>query len=815
MQRSFRAAAVFFGAALALCLLAPARGTISTQSNEVTDACNGASTSFNYGFPAVSAGDIAVIVTDSAGVATTLSANQYTLTMSAVPTGQIWSLGGTVAYPLSGAPCPLGSTVTIQRTLPLTQSLPFANQATIVPRSLEQGLDIVTMLAQQNSTQIGKAIVVAPSDTQPPPLPPAANRANKALVFDASGNPTAGSIPSGGVISSAMQPVVEASTLAAARTAMGLGPLATLDLSTAAVFSSRAAAAAANIDVSVGMVYLTGYYAAGDNGQGAVYVRGTAATTGAGFTSADGQDWKLVNRQVTWEMFGAYGDDTHDDGAAISNTCAYANARLANAISAKPGATYLIWSSVPASGTLCLFDNAATSVTIDMSGSSIDAKLPTSTSSTSHTIGTGSQTFTVGASAGWKVGDAVIVWVNNTARLYDSTAYETATVTAYSGTSLTVNVSATTGSGTYSDWTVSPVVSPDLFVVTAGAGYVIRNLTGTWSNNQVRTYGLGVNWIAFGSTGVTERGVIIENMNLTGGGCGACFSGDGVAAGITNWRVTGSCTMVFYCLTNAQSGSQGYFNITSVNAGRSYTAYNVADVRGVLHSKTTDAGTLDDVAIAVTYPNFYVGGYTKNINIDYYDEFSTQGRAHVTLYNYAAAAGNGVSLDGIRIHFNIDLSYIASTTVGTLFYTQGVTSAGACGDPAITLYDIDVSGFVLGNGKAGDGNLFQLMPQGCYNGTSKGFFSIHDLWMPSMTKPFLIGTGAITSLKNVYAPVSAAPTPSGSASINTDLVSSAQVYWASGGAYRYNMGAAAGTPAAALCLNAAGDIIKVVGANCY
>lgn len=72
------------------------------------------------------------------------------------------------------------------------------------------------------------------------------------------------------------------------------------------------------------------------------------------------------------------------------------------------------------------------------------------TSTTSTTIGTGSKVFTTQAGMALQVGQVVRV-----ARAADATAYMVGAITAYTGTSLTVNVSYTNGSGTFTDWNVS------------------------------------------------------------------------------------------------------------------------------------------------------------------------------------------------------------------------------------------------------------------------------------------------------------------------------------------------------------------------
>lgn len=211
--------------------------TVSSTANKVTDLGNGVATGFTFSFIGVSDSDIGVIFTDSNGVSTTLvegiGPTQYQLALNAALPGQLWGLGGIVTYNPSGTPIPSGSTVTIVRELPETQDFSITNQSSYGAylRATEQALDYTMMVIQQVSESQGRAIVVPVVDVNAPtPLPPAAQRANKILAFDGDGNPIAASLTAGtGLISSAMQPVVAASTLAAGRAAFGLRGLAVLD----------------------------------------------------------------------------------------------------------------------------------------------------------------------------------------------------------------------------------------------------------------------------------------------------------------------------------------------------------------------------------------------------------------------------------------------------------------------------------------------------------------------------------------------------------------------------------------------------------
>lgn len=78
----------------------------------------------------------------------------------------------------------------------------------------------------------------------------------------------------------------------------------------------------------------------------------------------------------------------------------------------------------------------------------------TGTSTTSLTVGTGSKTFTTQAGLGLAVGNTVLI--TSTA---SSANFMQGAITAYSGTSMTVNVTSTGGSGTVASWAISLVGS--------------------------------------------------------------------------------------------------------------------------------------------------------------------------------------------------------------------------------------------------------------------------------------------------------------------------------------------------------------------
>lgn len=166
--------------------------TISTTTSVITYQGNGSTTSFT--FPYVSGGsatDITVIITDNLGHQTTLAPSQYTLTLNAVPVGGLWSIGGTVTYPISGSPLAIGNYITIQRDVPYVQSVSINNQGAFYPQAVELALDDLELQIQQIETNQSYSIQVPNTDIAPPSLlPPAAQRANMFLIFDSGGNPT-------------------------------------------------------------------------------------------------------------------------------------------------------------------------------------------------------------------------------------------------------------------------------------------------------------------------------------------------------------------------------------------------------------------------------------------------------------------------------------------------------------------------------------------------------------------------------------------------------------------------------------------------
>jgi len=93
----------------------------------------------------------------------------------------------------------------------------------------------------------------------------------------------------------------------------------------------------------------------------------------------------------------------------------------------------------------------ATGITGATGSTGIRGDRYSTTSSTSLTIGTGSQTLTIEADLAWTAGQPVVIVNGNNSNTM------TGTVTSYNASTgvMVVNVATTTGSGTYSSWTVN------------------------------------------------------------------------------------------------------------------------------------------------------------------------------------------------------------------------------------------------------------------------------------------------------------------------------------------------------------------------
>lgn len=232
-----------------LAWLSHVRATIISSISSIVVSGNGSQTVFSFPFIGVSPSDVTVVYIDASGNQTTLTQNtQYSISLNAPVTGSIWGIGGSITYPLVGSPISAGTTLLISRSLPLEQTV-SSNNGNSFSLAVETALDLLEMQIQQISNFSSQVLTGNAAD--PSGLnyaaPPVAQRANMAMGWDGNGNVIAFSTAPSGAISSAMQPVVSASTLSAGRAAFGLGSAATGSVNCGL---QQGVSASGNIDVN-------------------------------------------------------------------------------------------------------------------------------------------------------------------------------------------------------------------------------------------------------------------------------------------------------------------------------------------------------------------------------------------------------------------------------------------------------------------------------------------------------------------------------------------------------------------------------------
>lgn len=122
--------------------------TIATTGNSQTFPGNGATTVFTFTFVGGDTDWLSVIYTNASGTQTDVTGSG-TLALNAATGGALWGVGGTFTYNPSGSPISSGTTLTITRTIPLTQLTSFANQNSVYNEVTEETFDTTVMQIQQ------------------------------------------------------------------------------------------------------------------------------------------------------------------------------------------------------------------------------------------------------------------------------------------------------------------------------------------------------------------------------------------------------------------------------------------------------------------------------------------------------------------------------------------------------------------------------------------------------------------------------------------------------------------------------------------
>lgn len=193
--------------------------TITSTDTRIAYAGDGSSTAFALPWQFFGPDELRVYQVDSDQVETLLERGvHYSVTGGAGSAGT--AATGTVVAATAPA---TGITWVIRRNTTPTQQILLPNAGPMPGPTVERALDRLTAIAQETQASLGRTLRVPAGETDDiPVLPSAADRASKVLTFDVNGDPTAATLDEGTVpISSAMEPVVGAATLATARAAMG------------------------------------------------------------------------------------------------------------------------------------------------------------------------------------------------------------------------------------------------------------------------------------------------------------------------------------------------------------------------------------------------------------------------------------------------------------------------------------------------------------------------------------------------------------------------------------------------------------------
>lgn len=454
---------------------------------------------------------------------------------AAVGAGQ--DAGGYVSFSLAPA---VGVNVSLLREPPISQLVDFINGQTVLEGILDTALDKLTMICQYLRRALNRTLRL--SDFDPSTLgniPDSATRAGRLLGFDALGavamvlpGPGSGTTNSAGIVdaTAAGRAMLTAVDAAAQRLLLGIIP------SNLQGFATRALLAAAIVAPGVEQVTLLGRAAAYDGGGGAmVRLSAPPGVPKAWHTqSADGAWWELREFYARPKMFGAVLDGTANDLAALQAWVDY-SAAFKCVAAGSPGTaavpagsvTLAVGGRIDCDGELTLL-RATDVVEPLVLANNIDRPwikglkcnyTAGAAAVNSATMGLGAVNFVIPAGRGFVVNQFVIVRPTN-----QQQNYQIARVTAYSGTTLSLNVTSVIGAGTYSSWFIQS------YTDSTGGGYTPAAIRVDFCTNAtvVENEITGRFFIGIGSKnssrnnvqrnrvkGASDRG--IENNSLTGG----------------------------------------------------------------------------------------------------------------------------------------------------------------------------------------------------------------------------------------------------------------------------------------------------------
>lgn len=188
---------------------------ISSTINKVTYACDGSQVIFPFPYKIFNPTDMKAKLTDALGVITLLEYGTH-YTVPALANG--YASGCNV---VTVETYEAGNSITIYRELDPTQDADYEENDDFPAETHETALDRIVILVQQLYEIVARCLKIPITDADVSmELPNEDSRPSTHLSFSAAGLPIFSASLAGTTASAAMIPVIEATTLALARTAM-------------------------------------------------------------------------------------------------------------------------------------------------------------------------------------------------------------------------------------------------------------------------------------------------------------------------------------------------------------------------------------------------------------------------------------------------------------------------------------------------------------------------------------------------------------------------------------------------------------------
>lgn len=279
---------------------------------------NGVTTAFPFTFKVFAKADIEITKTVTATGAQTVLVldSDYSVTLNA---DQDNNPGGTITYPLAGSPLPASQTLVGIGVLDYEQSTDISNLGNFLPQVFEDAFDRQTILTQQLSERVDRALTAPVGDTATSlVMPSVAARASKGLGFDSSGNPVVYEVDAVGVAAAvAAAQAAQAAAEAARNAAQTAETNAETAETNAETAEANAETAEANAETAQAATEL-----ARDQSYAANRVKASAAAGQADGTIAVGDYFYVIsaadrNALELWQKDGGTGTDTGKRTPAI------------------------------------------------------------------------------------------------------------------------------------------------------------------------------------------------------------------------------------------------------------------------------------------------------------------------------------------------------------------------------------------------------------------------------------------------------------------------------------------------------------------